>query len=941
MSVCWCSYGKIVPVHMEWTEDPATTVTFSWERNVAGRGTVVYGVTTNYQFSVSDSGGIRHHTITLRHLIPGQRYHYQVSSTDGFSMEDRTFRAAPDYTGSINFVAYGDSQSGGGEQTGHRGVVAQMTNSHPDFIINVGDFADEAGHPGDWSVWDTYCMVVTGIFESCINIPSAGNHENPNDPNAFYWRIFNFPTRPSAGRYYSLDVGNMHFVSLFSESDIEAQMAWLTRDLQAAAYNTNITWIIPFFHRPPYTKGNHGPNETIKTNWCPIFVQYGVDMVFNGHNHSYERTVPIRGIPYVITGGGGASLYSVEYEPDFHAAVTACYHYTSMQVTGAVMQYQAIRSDGLIFDQNTFSNQGAAVRVAPAFPLRGESVKITYNAAIGPLFYSDPLYILLGIDAFTNSLVDAPMTYNAVSELWEYTYVVPTTATQRLAFVFHDFAATNWDNNYTYDWQALLGQVKVLPEILMAGSNVTIRYDDLPGPILGSAQVYAHVGFNDWTETLPVDLTLTNAGSGIWEYTFQLPLYADKLDLAFRNDTTWDSQEGINWQVKVQHASRPSPWKPLPLVVEGSVLITENPAGQNNPGDNVDLDLSGTALYAKNVSSGFGDFGEIYFNYDATNLYIGGMGLDSGGTNNVPILFLGFDTLGDNALNLWHKDSLPNALNELHNVGFTEPMDIAVILGDEYADRATYTNFTYGGYDFGQGVWYLATNNAVFYSMANAQLSQFDGTGTTACITDDDDGNRQTDRWELALPWASLDATGVDDIHHILVAGIIGSDSVTNHNRYLSSTYIGEKAFGEYDAFGNYGSSFVNLRPVRVVLGHEDDDMDGLPNRWEHRNFGSVRGPGKLDDDDTDGMDNWSEYLSGTEPTNAFSLFQVESAVHAGSGNMLTWENKADRIYSVYRSLSMQTPFLPFVTNLTGNTYTDTNEYPDHVYYQLRLRVEE
>ena len=84
------------------------------------------------------------------------------------------------------------------------------------------------------------------------------------------------------------------------------------------------------------------------------------------------------------------------------------------------------------------------------------------------------------------------------------------------------------------------------------------------------------------------------------------------------------------------------------------------------------------------------------------------------------ILFLGLDTLTDNAWTLWHKSGLPNALDFLHNVRFTEPMDIAILLGDQFADRANYTNFTYGGYDFGQGIFYIGTNSEVFVPMTAA-----------------------------------------------------------------------------------------------------------------------------------------------------------------------------------------------------------------------------
>ena len=83
VAVPCCMAGDAVPPHLGWVEDPRTTVTVSWQREVPGRGTVEYGLSTNYTQAVSDAGGHRRHVITLRDLTPGTLYHYRLSSTDG------------------------------------------------------------------------------------------------------------------------------------------------------------------------------------------------------------------------------------------------------------------------------------------------------------------------------------------------------------------------------------------------------------------------------------------------------------------------------------------------------------------------------------------------------------------------------------------------------------------------------------------------------------------------------------------------------------------------------------------------------------------------------------------------------------------------------------------------------------------------------------------
>jgi len=940
---CKDARARTVPLHVSWTEDPQTTMTFAWERDVAGRGAIQYGLTTNYTHSVSDSGGFRRHAITLRGLLPGATYHYKASSTDGFETGDHTVRTAPEPTGAVHFVVYADHQRGAASQSDHRGVVARIMTDVPDLVIDAGDLADEAGNPG-FGVWTEYFAAATGLLEEVVFMPAVGNHENPNSANAYYWRLFYLPERPASERFYSYDVGNIHFVALNSENDITGQTNWLARDLQASVNSTNTDWVFVYFHKPPYTKGNHGPNESIKTNWCPLFVQYEVDMVFNGHNHSYERTVPIRGVVYVVTGGGGASLYSFAPDPGVHAFATSCYHHVSMKASGSTIDYEAIRSDGLLFDAMTITNNGRFVQFAPAFPHRGEMVKISYKADGGPISYSTPVYIHIGVDSWSN-ITDTAMTYNSEEGAWEFDYAVPSGALSRVVCCFHDDAGTNWDNNYDYNWQALLDRVRFIPAMPAAGSNVLIQYDGTLGPLSASTQIYAHVGFNNWEHQAAQDLPLTNNPiSSMWETTIALPPYAASMNVVFNDGSNWDNNDLHNWRLAVTGAVPPPPWPALPVMVAGTPAISTNPpVVENNVGDNFDLNQSGTAFKGEDDASGFGDFGRLYFNYDATNLYIGGVAADLGGTNNVFVLFLGINTLTNSAENLWHKSGLPNTLDYLHNVGFTEPMDIAIVFGDEHGDSGNYTNFTYAGYNFGQGIYETGVDRSIFTPVAGALLSQFDGTNTTPCASNDDDSNRQVDRWEASIPWISVGATGgVASVDWILAAGVIASDSVSGNDRYLSGSFLGNKVFGEKDEYGNFAHNFINLVPGKILLVHGDYDADGLPNSWEHTSFGSAQGPSAADDTDGDGFSNWGEYVADTDPTNSVSLLSLFAEKEAAGSFRIAWPGATNRTYLLSRSTNLHSVFDQLDTNIAAtpplNSYTDSVGSLDRAFYSIEVR---
>ncbi len=251
----------------------------------------------------------------------------------------------------------------------------------------------------------------------------------------------------------------------------------------------------------------------------------------------------------------------------------------------------------------------------------------------------------------------------------------------------------------------------------------------------------------------------------------------------------------------------------------GSPAISVDPADpdQNVVGDDVDFERSGGFAVGTD-QSGFGSFGSIYFNGDATNLYVGGDGLNVGATSNGAVIFLAFSTLTNNAGNLWNKAGKPQGLDYLHNIAFTTPMDIAILLGDEHGDAA-FTDFNLvGGYNFGQGVFSLGPTS--FAAVAGARISQFDGTEGPVSAPDLD-GNRLTERWECAIPWTSLNASGIGSIASIQIAGVLAASGTNGQDRYLSGNYLGLAANPSTN--GNYGFTFVTLTGLEVALaaGHD------------------------------------------------------------------------------------------------------------------------
>jgi uncharacterized protein (TIGR03437 family) len=172
-----------------------------------------------------------------------------------------------------------------------------------------------------------------GVYEEMMaQIPffgSLGNHEymTNNAQPTLATRVTPTAGVPVSdqGRYYSFDWGNAHFVALDSNNSLDDAIAgtgpmldWLDNDLQS----TSKFWKIVFFHHPGYATGIHQdepPAGEVRQGIVPILEKYGVQLVLNGHEHTYQRTYELLGgqvvapnsggIVYVTSGGGGADPY--------------------------------------------------------------------------------------------------------------------------------------------------------------------------------------------------------------------------------------------------------------------------------------------------------------------------------------------------------------------------------------------------------------------------------------------------------------------------------------------------------------------------------------------------------------------------------------------------------------------------------------------------------
>ena len=324
----------------------ATAATIAWVDEGPGAGRVRYGKTPELGRTASDPRPARRHAVALTELAPGSTYHYRVEANASFTASG-SFRTAPaGGDSSFVFAVVGD---GGMAQMAVAGLLERAT---PDLVLHTGDVVYPSGKQRhyDRRFFAPYRRLIGGVPV----FPVLGNHDVRTRDGAAYLENFHppFDDPKSGGRYYSFDWGSVHFVALDSElyhgdsgGDEARQKAWLERDLSATDQSRKVV----FLHRPPYSSSRHGGDPKVRNDLEPVFVRHGVDLVFSGHDHCYERTVPIEGVTYVVSGGGGKELYPAG-ESAWTARSASAHHAVFVRVEGERLTLEALEPGGTVLD---------------------------------------------------------------------------------------------------------------------------------------------------------------------------------------------------------------------------------------------------------------------------------------------------------------------------------------------------------------------------------------------------------------------------------------------------------------------------------------------------------------------------------------------------------------------------------------------------------------
>jgi predicted phosphodiesterase len=243
---------------------------------------------------------------------------------------------------SVRFAVIGDSGTGDRPQyeVAHQMDLYRQKVGF-DFVLMLGDNI-YGGHRSKDFV-NKFEQPYKPLLDAGVKFYAAlGNHDDPN--NERLYKPFNM----NGERYYTFKKGDVSFFALDSTYMDPNQLDWVQQNLKSSKSK----WKICYFHHPLYSDGkNHGPDLDLRARLLPLFKQYGVKVVFSGHEHVYERLKPEDNIYYFILGNS-AKLMTHDFKSSQHMekSLDTEQGFMLVEISGDQLYYQAISRKGETVD---------------------------------------------------------------------------------------------------------------------------------------------------------------------------------------------------------------------------------------------------------------------------------------------------------------------------------------------------------------------------------------------------------------------------------------------------------------------------------------------------------------------------------------------------------------------------------------------------------------
>jgi hypothetical protein len=254
----------------------------------------------------------------------------------------------PNREGSLKFAVLGDWGDGSRQQRETAARMATVWKAFPfELVITVGD--NIYGTDSARAFRDRFEVPYKPLLDAGVKFyASLGNHDTPEVQRNY--KLFNMNGR----LYYSFKAPrqDVRFFALETTYLDLAQIGWIEKELQASGE----AWKIPYFHHPLYSSGErHGSRVDLRRILEPLFVKYGVSVVFAGHDHFYERIDPQQGIVHFVVGSGGKLREgNIDHRSDFTAkGFDRDRAFFVAEIDGDELFFNAVSRTGEIVDSGT------------------------------------------------------------------------------------------------------------------------------------------------------------------------------------------------------------------------------------------------------------------------------------------------------------------------------------------------------------------------------------------------------------------------------------------------------------------------------------------------------------------------------------------------------------------------------------------------------------
>ncbi len=355
----------------------------AWRSSGNANYELYYGDTPASQPNMLTSSNTTEHGVSITGLDPYTKYYYKICNTGGSPCTnvEYFYTAKPDTELSTDILVFGDCGMNNNPQKNlASNMLAASNNDEFDFGLVCGDVTQQDGTDYDTYYFDIY----KDILKNRCFYTTIGNHDLYGYPShngtaqQYLDDFYLFTNNPqSTEEYYSFEYGNAKIIALHVNFDNDympgsPQYEWLINELECRTTE----WVFVYFHQPPFTNAwdllwyvpfqpffQYDGEDEVRQHLVPVFENYEVDMVFNGHMHGYERG-QLNGVHYVTSGGGGGNLDSAVPNNWSHISVqNFIHHYLLVNINGMTVDVTAVDENDNVVDNFTLSKNSSTALV--------------------------------------------------------------------------------------------------------------------------------------------------------------------------------------------------------------------------------------------------------------------------------------------------------------------------------------------------------------------------------------------------------------------------------------------------------------------------------------------------------------------------------------------------------------------------------------------------